>query len=417
MNNVRIGNGHKFEGRITLVLLASIIGIAYGIWYAYSVFLVAFLNDFGWSRSSLAGAFSLFAIVHGCMNPLVGFLCDRVRPALIMATGSMFLAFALYSNSMVTEVWHLYLTFGFFTAVSVSLCGWTPSVVIVQKRFQHRLGLALGIVSSGIGVGMLIIVPFCQVLIDMFGWRTAFQFFALVAIVVILPSALFLLKNAGSPLEKNIGAAEKNTTKPSGTVAGVSYREAIMSRPFWYMASAFFFGGVCSQTLHVHQVAYLVDHHISALAAASIVGIVGIASIFGKTGGGWMSDHVERELVYVSGIGIMIISVFVLLWVGGSSSLGGAYFYAILLGVGYSATAALMPAMMSDRFEGENFGSVLGTALFGSALGAAFGPWMGGYLFDVSGSYTIPFSIAALCGVVAATSGWNARKLRLLNAG
>ena len=110
MNTSVASNRPQYEGRITLILLASIIGIAYGIWYAYSVFLVAFLDDFGWSRSSLAGAFSLFAIVHGCMNPLVGFLCDRIRPALIMAVGSLTLAFALYSNSVITEVWHLYIT-------------------------------------------------------------------------------------------------------------------------------------------------------------------------------------------------------------------------------------------------------------------------------------------------------------------
>lgn len=416
MNLFPSGNGSKYKGHFTLVLLASIIGISYGIWYAYSVFLVAFLNDFGWSRTSLAGAFSLFAVVHGCMNPLVGFLCDRIQPALIMAMGSLFLAFALYSISLITEVWHLYVTFGLFTAVSVSLCGWTPSVVIVQKRFQHRLGLALGIVSSGIGVGMLVMVPFCQVLIDSFGWRSAFRLFALVTVLIILPSALFLLRDATSASEKELGLSEITPSDSISTGTEVSYRDAISSRQFWYMAGAFFFGGVCSQTLHVHQVAYLVDHGMAALTAAGIVAIVGVSSIFGKTGGGWLSDYVERELVYVSGVGIMVLSVFVLLLVGGSGSLGGAYLYAILLGIGYSATAALMPAMMFDRFEGENFGSILGTALFGSALGAAFGPWMGGYLFDISGSYTIPFSIAALCGVVAAAAGWEARKFRLCSA-
>jgi cyanate permease len=73
-----------------------------------------------------------------------------------------------------------------------------------------------------------------------------------------------------------------------------------------------------------------------------------------------------------------------------------------------------MPAMMSDRFDGPNFGSILGTGLLGSALGSAIGPWMGGFLFDVTGSYTMPFLIAILCGVIAAAAGWNARKLRLL---
>ena len=415
MNISVTSNRSPHEGRITLILLASIIGIAYGIWYAYSVFLVAFLDDFGWSRSSLAGAFSLFAIVHGCMNPLVGFLCDRIRPALIMALGSLTLEFALYSNRVITAVWHRYITFGLLTSVSVSLCGWTPSVVIVRNRFQHRLGLALGIVSSGIGVGMLVIVPLCQFFIDSFGWRVAFQIFALIGLIVILPSALFLLKNSNPLLDEEITAPTNTQPDRQNNNSGMVYADAIKSRQFWYMASAFFFGGVCSQTLHVHQVAYLVDHGIAALTASGIVGLVGIASIIGKTGGGWMSDYIERELVYVSGISIMVLSVLVLLMVGSIGSLTGAYIYAILLGVGYSATAALMPAMMSDRFEGDNFGSILGTALFGSALGAAFGPWMGGYLFDLFGSYIIPFSIAATCGIIAAVSGWNARKLRVLN--
>ena len=142
MNTFAAKGRMTYSGPFTLLLLASIIGLAYGVWYAYSVFLVALLNEFGWSRSTLAGAFSVFAIVHGCTNPLVGYLCDRVRPAIVMAIGSLLLAGALYLNSLVEQVWHLYLTFGVATAIAVSLCGWTPSIILVQKRFSNRLGLA-----------------------------------------------------------------------------------------------------------------------------------------------------------------------------------------------------------------------------------------------------------------------------------
>jgi MFS family permease len=402
-----------FSGPVTLVLLASIIGLAYGIWYAYSVFLVALLNEFGWSRSVLAGAFSVFAIVHGCASPLVGYFCDRVCPAIIMAVGSVLLATALYLNSLIEQVWHLYLSFGVATAIAVSLCGWTPSVIVVQKRFPNRLGLALGIVSAGIGVGMLIVVPFCQYLIDSVGWREAFKIFSLVCLAVIFPSALFLLK-VGRFEQKEISIDNLvSESSESVVLKGITLVQAVRGRPFWLMTAAFFFGGVCSQTLHVHQVAYLVDHGMQAMAAAVIVGIVGVASIVGKIGGGWLSDYIERELVYVWGISILVGSVFVLMVVGETGQHYGAYFYACLLGIGYSATAALMPAMMSDRFEGSSFGSILGTGLFGSALGSAVGPWMGGFLFDVTGSYTLPFFVAALCGITAAAAGWNARKLRL----
>jgi predicted MFS family arabinose efflux permease len=414
MNTPAAKGRMTYSGPFTLSLLASIIGLAYGVWYAYSVFLVALLNEFGWSRSTLAGAFSVFAIVHGCANPLVGYLCDRVRPAIVMAAGSVLLAGALYLNSLIEQVWHLYLTFGVATAIAVSLCGWTPSVILVQKRFSNRLGLALGIVSAGIGVGMLIVVPFCQYLIDSVGWRHAFASFSLVCLAVILPSALFLLKigkseQEGIPVDDSASDIYKHSRSKNITLA-----KALRGKAFWLMAAAFFFGGVCSQTLHVHQVAYLVDHGMQAMTAAVLVGIVGVASIVGKIGGGWLSDYVERELVYVWGISILVVSVFVLMFVGETGQHYVSYLYACLLGIGYSATAALMPAMMSDRFDGPNFGSILGTGLLGSALGSAVGPWMGGFLFDVTGSYTTPFLIAILCGVIAAAAGWNARKLRLL---
>jgi MFS family permease len=188
--------------------------------------------------------------------------------------------------------------------------------------------------------------------------------------------------------------------------------EATRTQPFWLLVAAFFFGNVSSQTLHVHQVAYLVDHGLAAIVAASVVGVVGLASIFGKTGGGWLSDRIDRELVYVAGIAILVASAFVLLGLGAAPTRWGAYGYAVLLGLGYSVTAAITPAMMSDRFSGPHFGSIVGIGLMGTAAGSALGPWLAGRLYDASGSYTLAFMIAAACGIVAGAAGWRARMLR-----
>ena len=185
------------------------------------------------------------------------------------------------------------------------------------------------------------------------------------------------------------------------------------TQPFWLLMAAYFFGNVCSQTLHVHQVAYLVDQGVAAIVAASVVGVVGFASIVGKTGGGWLSDRVEREIVYVAGIAILVASTFVLLGLGAAPTRWGAYGYAVLLGVGYSVTASLIPAMVSDRFSGPHFGAIVGVGLLGSALGSAAGPWMAGYLFDRTGSYMLAFAIAAGCGLAAGAAGWRAWALRV----
>ena len=110
--------------------------------------------------------------------------------------------------------------------------------------------------------------------------------------------------------------------------------------------------------------------------------MVGLASIVGKTGGGWLSDRVEREVVYVAGIAILVASAFVLLALGSRRRLLAAYGYAVLLGVGYSVTAAITPVIVSDRFSGPHFGAIVGVGLMGTAAGSALGPWMAGRLYD-----------------------------------
>jgi MFS family permease len=391
-----------------LGVIALSLAIAYGIWYSYSVILVALLAEFGWSRSVLAGAFSVFTLVHGGVNPLVGALCARFRPLRVMAFGGAAMGLALVADSFIATPVQLYLGFGVLTAIAVSAGGWIPALVHVQREYQDRLGLSIGIVSAGVGVGMVLVVPLAQVLIDAYGWRTAFRGLGLLAVIWIVPSSIWLMRQpqirGQSPIKQN----QKN----SGSDPTTTLREASRTQPFWLLVAAFFFGNACSQTLHVHQVAYLVDHGLSALVAASVVSVVGLASIFGKTGGGWLSDRVERELVYVVGIMIMVASGFVLLALGASPTRWGAYGYAVLLGVGYSVTASLTPAMVSDRFSGRHFGAIVGIGLLGAAIGSALGPWIAGRLYDTTGSYTVAFMLAAGCGVVSAAAGWRVRTLR-----
>jgi MFS family permease len=399
---------YRFRQILSLGLIALTLALAYGSWYAYSVFLVALLQDFGWSRAVLGGAFSVFAIVQGLANPLLGMLCDRIRPPAVVAIGSVALGTSLYMTSYIREPWHLYVSFGGCTAIAVAFCGWIPAVVQAQRRFHRQLGLALGVVSSGVGVGMLIVVPLCETLIETHGWRTAFQVLGVICTACILPAALFLLHE--TPHHDHTTSRDAVDSVAKGHA--VTLKEAIRTTPFWLMVGTFFFGSVCSQTLHVHQVAFLVDHGIQAMVAASVVGVVGVASIVGKTGGGWLSDRVERELVYIAGVAILVSAVGALLLVGIAATNLGAYGYAVLLGIGYAVTAALTPAMVSDRFQGRHFGVIIGVGLFGSAAGSAFGPWMSGYLHDLTGSYTLPFALAAVSGVLAGFAGWIARSLR-----
>jgi MFS family permease len=167
---------------LQLAILAVTLSLSYGIWYSYSVVLVALLHEFGWARSVLAGAFSVFTLAHGSSSPLLGALCERVRPPAMMAAGGCALGLALFANSFISAPWHLYLGFGVFTAVAVCSAGWTPALVQVQRNFQDRLGLALGIVGIGImgaAVGSALGPWFAGFLFDRTG--TYFTAFAVAA--------------------------------------------------------------------------------------------------------------------------------------------------------------------------------------------------------------------------------------------
>jgi MFS family permease len=385
---------------VTVVTLA----LAYGVWYAYSLFLVALLREFGWSRSVLAGAFSVFTLVSGGAGPVLGALADRFGPRRLILIGGVLLAASLWADSLVTRAWHLYLAFGLLTAVGVATAGWTPAVVMVQRQWSARLGLALGIAGSGVGLGIFLVVPLCQALIEAFGWRWAFRGLGVLALLWIVPAtALFV---------HDVPPAPRPPAPPPGNTleaGGHSLERALASPSFRLIGLAVFLGSICSQTLHVHQAAFLVDHGLPAMTAASVISVVGAASILGKTGGGFVSDLFPREAVYALGMVGMIGGVGVLWMVAAAPSAWLAMGYGVLFGIGYSVTAFVVPAMMSDRFRGPHFGAIFGATQVASALGSALGAWLAGRIFDATGSYAIAFSIAAGAAAVAALSVWASR--------
>ena len=386
---------------VTVVTLA----LAYGVWYAYSVFLVALLRDFGWSRSVLAGAFSIFTLVSGGVGPVLGALADRFGPRRLILIGGLLLAGSLWADSLITRAWHLYLTFGLLTAVGVATAGWTPAVVMVQRQWRARLGLALGIAGSGVGLGIFLVVPLCQALIDGFGWRWAFRALAILCALWILPATYLAIRDT-PPSPREPAARGEAGRPPAGDH---SLALALASPSFRLIGLAVFLGSFCSQTLHVHQAAFLVDHGLPAMTAASVISVVGASSIVGKTGGGWISDYLSRELVYALGMIGMIVGVGVLWLVALAPSAWLALGYAVLFGIGYSVTAFIVPAMMSDRFRGPHFGSIFGVTQVAGALGSALGAWLAGRIFDATGSYAIAFTLAAAAAAVAALSVWAGR--------
>jgi MFS family permease len=400
----RLARAREAEASRVVVATFITLGLAYGFWYAYSVFLVAFIREFGWSRSVVAGAFSLLVLVHGLSGPLIGWLVERFRPRPVMAAGGAILAGALLLGAQIGAVWQLYLVFGVLASLGMSAAGWVPSVVLIRAWFPARVGTALGVASAGIGVGIFALVPFTQVLIDGLGWRWALRVLALLMAAWIIPAALFLVRSPGS------GAPAGGAGAPAGEAAPPrrhwTVRTAVCTWRFWGTSAVFFAGSAATQMPLVHQVAYLVDHGASALVGATVVGLVGIASIAGKAGWGALSDRISRELTYSLAFGCVAASVGLLAMAGAYPRSALPYGYAILIGVGYAVTAPLTPAIASDLFGGPRFARIFGLLQVTNSLGGALGAWVAGRLFDATGSYGLALPIAAGMALLAPGLLW-----------
>ena len=383
------------------------LGLLYGIWYSYSVFLVALIEHFGWSRSVTAGAMSVFILVHGSFGPLAGRLVERFGPRRLMLGGSLVMASGLALTAQVSQWWHLYLSFGVVTAAGLGACGWVPSVILAEKWFPTRVGTVLGIVTAGIGVGIFGVIPLANWLIEQFDWRLAYQFLAIAVVAAVAPAALWLLREPQAAQPISTGGTAVSSPARHWTV-----RTALRSRGFRFAVLAFFTGGCLSQMLLMHQFAFLVDHGVAKTAGSLIAGVIGITSIPGKILWGSLSDRIGRELTYSLGLSCILLGVGCLAAVGRSPGLFLPLAFAVLLGLGYAANAPIIPAAARDLFAGPRFPSIFGTLSMFAALGGATGSWLGGALYDLAGNHQPMLAVAAALTICAPAFLWIAAPRR-----
>jgi predicted MFS family arabinose efflux permease len=408
-SRIAVSPHSKLDSRGWVVLATAFINLAlvYGLWYSYSVFLVALLHEFRWSRSTVAGGFSVFALVSGAISPVIGWATGRLGARRIILLGAGTLGIGLCLAAQTSQWWQLYLAFGVLSAVGLTMAGWLPTIILVRGWFLDRVGTAVGIASAGIGVGIAVVVPLTQYLIELWGWRWAFRLLALAIVVWVVPATLWLVRD---PVPEQAPPLERPS--PHAPVRSWSLREAIQGIRYWQLGGVYFFGNMTTQLLFVHQVAYLVDHGVAPLAAASVGGIAGFASIAGKILWGGLSDRTGREISYSWALLCLVASLGFLALSGDHPASLFPYVYAILFGLGYAGTAALTPAATSDIFAGPGFPSIFGSLQVLLCLGAAAGSWGAGKIFDVTGGYALALWLAFAGALAAPTLMWLAAPSR-----
>jgi MFS family permease len=401
-----------------------------GVWLSmrttFSVFLVAFLDEFHWSRASVAGVQSVSFIVYTFSAPLVGALIDKYGPRKVVLPGIVVLCIGLFFSAFVKSLFHLYLIYGMLVAFGVTFISIIVYSTILSHWFQVRRGLASGIAVSGMGVGTFALVPLTQYLISVAGWRTAFMILGGAVFVLLFPLTAIFLRHKPAELGLNVDGI----TELDGDVNSLQRRveivdpvwakkdwklsEAVREGRFWAVLAYSFLIIIPIYVLLIHGVKLLIDRGFGKMDAAFMLALAGISSSVFKIFWGWLSDRIGREITFTLGALAMALGVFALLLLEGGAPLWYAYLFVLLFGCGWGVTATTFMSVAADLFQGKSFGLIYGINEAVIGLGSALGPWLGGFVFDRTGTYRIALLIAIGASLASCPFLWMAapRKVR-----
>jgi MFS family permease len=371
--------------------------VAYGAQYSFGVFLAALLDEFRWSRASLAGVFSLYAVMYPVVGSLAGQLTDRFGPRLVISAGGILLGIALTSMSFVTQLWQPYLLYGVVAGIGMS-AAYVPCNATVVRWFVARRGLAVGLAMCGASAGTFVMPLVAQLLVASVGWRTAYVIFGIgIAATLLLVAPVMRRDPESLGLAPDGGARPLHATTTDPDSWPLS--RAIRSLAFWTLAATFGAAWIPVFIPLVHLVPFARDLGYSPMTAAWVVSSLGAGAVLGRLVMGAASDRFGRRrtlrvalaLQTIACLGFLVAANGLLMLLGASA----------LFGYGYASVSTLFPALVGDFFGRTHAGSIVGAlfAIAGSTGG--IGPWLAGALFDATGGYTLTWAVCAALNALA----------------
>jgi MFS family permease len=389
--------------RLVLVIWITL-AVAYGLFFSFSIFFVPLIQEFRWSRALTAGAMSVSSIVQGVCAPLAGVLADRFGPRAMILAGVVMLASASMLAATIQAPWQLYLFTGVLGALGLVFIGWVPMGLLISRWFQARRGRMAGIAFSGMGFGVFVIGPVTQWLIAISTWRTASFVLGVTTLVLLLPLVLWGIREPvhAATVTSSEGAPPPSTRRDTDA----TLRDALRSSAFWFLFAAYFCTPLAVFPISTHAVAFAVDQGYPPMLAATAYGSMGLMSTVGRVGFGLLADRLGGPLAATLSFGCTAGGAAALLALEALPGAGWLVVFALLFGLGFGARGPIITAIASEWFGGRRFGVIYGVLNLGNGLAGAIGPWFGGWVHDVSGSYRIAFAASIAFCAIGSTCFW-----------
>ena len=386
--------------------------------YGFSTFFMPLVNDFGWSRTALSGAFSLSRIEGGLLGPVGGFLIDRFGPRIMMLVGISMMGTGFILLSRINSLVTFYLVFILLIALGATIGINRATLVAIVNWFAKKRGIALGLAGSGVGIGGLF-VPFLAWLIVTYDWRGAAVITGIILWIIGIPLALVMrhrpepygylpdgeVRRESMPPKK--GERIETDYPPSTFLAegkvdakdiDFTPRQALKTTTFWILALTFGLRQMAMSGVVIHQIPFLIDIGIPPEVAATVLGSLALISIVGRVGLGRLSDIINKRYVMAFCLALMAIGCFIL---ASAQTVGFIILFLIVYAPAYGGGSTLMHALRGDYFGRRYYATITGFMDLIQMFGLVLGPIFAGWVFDVSGDYRLAFITFAIALAVA----------------
>ncbi|MFC1907081.1 MFS transporter [Chloroflexota bacterium] len=381
--------------------------VAYAVHYSFGIFFKPLSDEFNWTRAMTSGAFSLYMLSRGGFGILTGWATDKYGPRITVATGGFCIGIGLILTSQVSAIWQLYIFYSLLVGLGVSVA-FAPLIATTARWFVKKRGLATGIVLAGVGLGTALMPKPASYLIDTYSWSTSYIIIGLFAMAAMGLAAIVLRRTPEECgllpygiTKAQIHNQNVETDKSSFTIdkKGFSLREATRIPSFWMLFIITILFATCLYMVMIHIVQHASDVGISMPVAASFLAVIGVSTIAGRLAAGWLSDAIGKKPMLTICLLLQAGSVFSLM---GINNVAAFYVFAIVFGLVYGGIVTQLPLIAGELFGLHSIGAIVGLEMLGTSLGGALGPILGGYVFDVTNSYSSAF-LSAATGLLVAT--------------
>jgi MFS family permease len=377
-----------FRARLGVLLICFALNfVGRGMAESFTVFVLPLCRDFEASRASVVSIQSLTMLTVGLSGPFIGWVFDRVGPRWVFALGLGLLGAGQLAASAAGSLLQVLVSIGLTAGLGMTCLGNVPSSALLSRWFSRRLTMALSILFAGSGIGVLLLVPLAQLLIDQGGWRSAYQWLGLALLVLVLP----VLGLPWRGIRAGIVSA-----RPGARVQGPSFAAATRHPAFWLLSISYFFSAFGMFSVVAQVVAYLVEAGFSPMHAAAAWGTSGILLPIGMILFGWLDSRIGQRQSIVASYAFSMAGIAVLWLVPRFPSDALVAAFIVLFGGTQGSRGPLISAIAMGFFRGDNAGKIMGTIMLGAGLGSASGIWIAGLLRDWTGGYDAGLAMALI---------------------